>query len=146
MASPQQEKRSAPRKDVKVPAKVHTTQGDIQAEALNLSQSGIFLECASHVSEGSAVDIVMILPKEITGEAAKWVCCSATVKRVEDKTNGGGRYGVAATVDKIQAMPELTWPDVDRRISSRRSGDRRETPRAQARERRGADRRKSAGK
>src|SRR5579859_2637610 len=111
MASPQQEKRSAPRKDVKVPAKVHTTKGDIQAEALNLSQSGIFLECASHVSEGSAVDIVMILPKEITGEAAKWVCCSATVKRVEDKTDGN-RYGVAAAVDRIQAMPEVSWPQV----------------------------------
>jgi hypothetical protein len=146
MASPQHEKRSAPRKPVKVPAKVHTTQGDIQAEALNLSQSGIFLECASRVSEGTAVDIVMILPKEITGEAAKWVCCSATVKRVEDKANGGGRYGVAATVDKIQAMPELTWPEVDRRINPRRTRDRRETARAQARERRGPDRRKSAGK
>src|SRR4051812_33417708 len=140
MASPQQEKRSAPRKDVKVPAKLHTTQGAVPAEALNLSQSGIFLECASKVSEGTAVDIVMILPKEITGEAAKWVCCSATVKRVQDKT-ANGRYGVAATVDKIQAMPELTWPEVDRRINDRRAGERRVEARGN-RDRRGNDRRR----
>src|ERR1700736_269480 len=136
MVSPQPEKRSAPRKQVKVPAKVHTEQGGIDAETLNLSQSGIFLECATRVSEGSPVDIVMILPKEITGEAAKWVCCHATVQRVQSKTDGG-RYGVAATVDRIQAMPELTWPEIDRRITERRGGDRRELPRAKAQERRG---------
>jgi hypothetical protein len=144
MPSPQQEKRNDPRKEVKVPAKVRTSQGDIKAETLNLSKSGIFLECASRVSEGTAVDIVMILPKEITGEAAKWVCCSATVKRVEDKTNSG-RYGVAATVDKIQAMPELNWPEVDRRINDRRGIERREAARA-GRDRRALDRRKGTGK
>lgn len=142
MVTPQPEKRRAPRKAVKVPAKVHTSQGAVAAEAVNLSQSGIFLECATRVSEGSAVDIVMILPKEITGEAAKWVCCHATVNRVQDHSSDG-RYGVAATVDRIQAMPELTWPQVDRRIADRRSGDRRKTPRSEAKDRRNNERRSS---
>jgi hypothetical protein len=141
MSSPQPEKRRAPRKAVNVPAKVHTDQGEIPAEAVNLSQSGIFLECATRVSEGSPVDIVMILPKEITGEAAKWVCCRATVNRVQNSASEG-RYGVAATVDRIQAMPELTWPEVDRRITERRTGDRRIESRAQARDRRNGDRRR----
>ena len=141
MSSPQPEKRSAPRKSVKIPAKVHADGGGIDAETLNLSQSGIFLECATRFSEGSPLDIVMILPKEITGEAAQWVCCNATVQRVEDKANGG-RYGVAAAVNRIQAMPELTWPDVDRRISERRQGDRREFPRLKSQDRRSRDRRK----
>ena len=140
MVSPQPEKRSSPRKAMTVRAKVHTEQGDIAAEAVNLSQSGIFLECATRVSEGSPVDIVMILPKEITGEAAKWVCCRATVNRVQNSSSDG-RYGVAATVERIQAMPELTWPEVDRRIGERRTGDRRIVERAQARERRKGDRR-----
>lgn len=141
MTSPQTEKRSAPRKNLKIPAKMHANGGGIDAEALNLSQSGIFLECATRVSEGSPVDIVMILPKEITGEAAKWVCCHATVQRVEDKTNGA-RYGVAAAVDRIQAMPELTWPEVDRRITDRRKAERREVARAKSQDRRSKDRRK----
>src|SRR5207237_9604898 len=119
MATPGQEagkeKRTSPRKEVKVPAKVHTEQGAIAAEALNLSQSGIFLECSTKVSEGSPVAIVMILPKEITGEAAKWVCCRATVNRVEDKRSQG-RYGAAATVARIQAMPEPSRPEGDERI------------------------------
>jgi hypothetical protein len=140
MVSPQTEKRSSPRKPMNVRAKVYTGQGDIPAEALNLSQSGIFLECATRVSEGSPVDIVMILPKEITGEAAKWVCCRATVNRVQNSA-ADGRYGVAATVERIQAMPELTWPEVDRRIGDRRTGDRRVVERAQAKERRKGDRR-----
>jgi hypothetical protein len=141
-AQPEKEKRSSPRKNVKVPAKLHTQGSGIDAETLNLSQSGIFLECATRVSEGTPVDIVMILPKEITGEAAKWVCCHATVQRVEDSTNGAGRYGVAAAVERIQAMPELTWPEVDRRITERRHGDRREVPRARGQDRRTRDRRK----
>ena len=141
MTSPQTEKRNAPRKNLKIPAKMHANCGGIDAEALNLSQSGIFLECATRVSEGSPVDIVMILPKEITGEAAKWVCCHATVQRVEDKTNGA-RYGVAAAVDRIQAMPELTWPEVDRRITDRRKAERREFARAKGQDRRAKDRRK----
>jgi hypothetical protein len=141
MTSPQPEKRNAPRKNLKIPAKVHSEGSGIDAEALNLSQSGIFLECATRVSEGSPVDIVMILPKEITGEAAKWVCCHATVQRVEGKSSAG-RYGVAAAVDRIQAMPELTWPEVDRRITERRKGDRRETARIKGQDRRELDRRK----
>jgi len=144
MVSPQPEKRTAPRKEVKVAAKVHTDGGDIQAEALNLSQSGIFLECATRVSEGSPVDIVMILPKEVTGDAPKWVCCHATVQRVENHVGNSGRYGVAATVDRIQAMPELTWPAVDRRITERRGADRRKSTRVEGQDRRTRDRRESS--
>jgi PilZ domain-containing protein len=143
MVSPQPEKRTAPRKAVKVPAKVHTESGDIPAEAINLSKSGIFLECATRVSEGSPVDIVMILPKEVTGDAAKWVCCHATVRRVENHMGDTGRYGVAATVDRMQAMPELSWPQVDRRITERRGAERRKSARAEGQDRRRGDRRNS---
>jgi PilZ domain len=139
-----QEKRSSPRNEMKVPARVHTDGTGVSAEALNLSQSGIFLDCETKVSEGSAVDIVMILPKEITGDAAKWVCCHATVNRVEDQRSEG-RYGVAATVDRIQAMPELTWPEVDRRITERRAGERRVVARG-GQDRRRRDRRNPASK
>jgi len=139
-----QEKRNSPRKEMKVPARVHTDGTGVSAEALNLSQSGIFLDCETKVSEGSAVDIVMILPKEITGDAAKWVCCHATVNRVEDQRSEG-RYGVAATVDRIQAMPELTWPEVDRRITERRAGERRVVARG-GQDRRRRDRRNPASK
>jgi len=143
MVSPQPEKRSAPRKALKVPAKVHAGAEAIPAEALNLSQSGIFLECATSVTEGSAVDIVMILPKQVTGDEAKWVCCHATVNRVEN-TRLGGRYGVAARVERIQAMPELTWPEVDRRVAERRGADRRKNMRAEAHDRRAGERRKAS--
>ena len=142
MATPQQEKRTDPRQAVKIPAKLHTDSAQIDAEALNLSRSGVFLECATEVSEGSAVNIVMILPKEVTGDSAKWVCCQATVNRVE-QNDGAGRYGVAAQVEKIQAMPELTWPEVDRRVGPIRSGDRRKATRSEGQERRKADRRKA---
>jgi hypothetical protein len=144
MATPQPEKRVAPRQAIKIPAKLHTAEGDISAETRNLSTSGIFLECSTEVSEGSPVDIVMILPKEITGEAGKWVCCQATVQRVE-KNAAAGRCGVAATVQRIQGMPELTWPEVDRRITERRArAERRRSPRAQAGTRRNGDRRNGA--
>jgi hypothetical protein len=142
MATPQQEKRTSPRHHIKVPAKLHTEESHEVVETRNLSESGIFLECATKVAEGSAVDIVMILPKEVTGNVSKWVCCKATVNRVENNVPGG-RYGVAAVVERIQAMPELTWPDVDRRIAPTRSRERRKTARSEGHDRRNNDRRKS---
>jgi hypothetical protein len=142
MATPQQEKRTSPRHHVKLPAKLHTQESHELVETRDLSQSGIFLECATKVAEGSSVDIVMILPKEVTGDVSKWVCCKATVNRVEGNA-GDGRYGVAAVVEKIQAMPELTWPDVDRRIAPIRTGERRKVARTEGSDRRAGDRRKS---
>jgi hypothetical protein len=138
-----QNKRTSERRAVKVPAKVHTGAGPITAEARNLSTSGIFLECSSRLDAGSEVDIVMILPKEVTGEDGnKWVCCHAVVRRVEE--NGGpGRYGVAAEVEKIQSLPEVNWPDMDRRVGGRRANERRKGERSEGGDRRGPDRRKS---
>src|SRR5262249_38891653 len=124
-----QGKGSSRGEELKGRAKQHSNGNGISAEALNLSQSGIFLACDTKLSQGSAVDIVMILPKQIIRDAAKGVSCRATVNRVEDERSQG-RYGVAATVDRIQAMPELTWPEVDRRITDRRVGERREAARA----------------
>src|SRR5438270_13213414 len=60
MATPQQEKRTSPRHHVKLPAKLHTQESHELVETRDLSQSGIFLECATKIAEGSSVDIVMI--------------------------------------------------------------------------------------
>jgi hypothetical protein len=66
------------------------------------------------------------------------------VRRVENHVGATGRYGVAATVDRMQAMPELTWPQVDRRIAERRGAERRKSARAEGQDRRTGDRRKSS--
>jgi hypothetical protein len=48
--------------------------------------------------------MVMILPGELIGEK-RWVCCHATVVRVEE--SAGATFGVAAAIKKIDFLPEI---------------------------------------
>jgi hypothetical protein len=50
--------------------------------------------------------MVLILPPEITHGAKQWVCCRASVVRVEDSQDGGD-FGVAASIHSIEILPEI---------------------------------------
>jgi hypothetical protein len=71
-----------------------------------LSTNGIFLYLDSEVAEGSKLEIVLILPPELTQGEKQWVCCRAVVVRVEEGTGGGPR-GVAASIQSMDLLPEI---------------------------------------
>jgi hypothetical protein len=57
------------------------------------------------MKEGSDVELVLILPPELTSGEKCWVCCHAQVVRVED---GPGRsFGVAAAIKRMDILPEI---------------------------------------
>jgi hypothetical protein len=100
------ERRSASRITNKVPARVRTAQGDEHsAETRDVSASGIFLYTQSRMEPGSEVELVLILPPELTSGERCWVCCQATVVRVEES---GTRFGVAAQIRRMDLLPEMT--------------------------------------
>jgi len=100
------ERSSASRITNKVPARVRTAQGDEHsAETRDVSASGIFLYTQSRMEPGSEVELVLILPPELTSGERCWVCCQATVVRVEES---GTRFGVAAQIRRMDLLPEMT--------------------------------------
>ena len=70
MADDKQERRSGQRTPVRVPVSVKTTGGSIEATGVtrDLSDGGVFLYTDSQISEGSQLEMVLILPPEITQE------------------------------------------------------------------------------
>ena len=107
MSDANRERRSGRRLPVQVPVKVKAGK-ELACAGLtrDLSEGGIFLYTDSQISEGSELEMVLILPPEITKGEKQWVCCRASVVRVEDRSEGGS-FGVAATIRSMEMLPEI---------------------------------------
>jgi hypothetical protein len=57
------------------------------------------------MEEGSEVELVLILPPELTSGEKCWVCCQATIVRVEEE---GPQFGIAAKIQRMDILPELS--------------------------------------
>jgi hypothetical protein len=57
------------------------------------------------MEEGSGIELVLMLPAELTGGVKSWVCCHARVLRVEPGMGAG--FGVAAAIERMDVLPEL---------------------------------------
>jgi hypothetical protein len=99
------ERRSGTRFAVRVPTHVRTQQGtDHTAQTRDVSANGIFLYTKSRIETGTEVELVLILPPELTSGEKCWVCCQATVVRVEED---GTEFGVAAQIRRMDILPEV---------------------------------------
>jgi len=47
-----------------------------------------------------------MMPPELERFGGQWVCCQATVVRVE-KDKPGNKVGVAAVIDRCEALPQI---------------------------------------
>lgn len=98
------ERRSGTRIASQVSTRVRTGKGaQVSAQTRDVSASGIFLYTNSKMEQGTEVELVLILPPELTSGEKCWVCCQATVVRVEDH---GPEFGVAAQIRRMDILPE----------------------------------------
>jgi len=107
MTSPEKERRS--RKRIPATGSISITSAQQEkstGEARDLSLNGIFFYTNHKIREGSDLEMVLILPPELTQGEKRWVCCQASVVRVEDGKEGR-HLGVAATIRNIATLPEL---------------------------------------
>ena len=72
----------------------------------DLSRNGVFFYTDSRIREGSDLEMVLMLPPELTQGEKSWVCCQASVVRVEEAA-GNGQIGVAASIRNIASLPEI---------------------------------------
>jgi hypothetical protein len=100
------ERRSANRIANRVPTRVRTAQGvEHSAQTRDVSANGIFLYTQSRMEPGSEVELVLILPPELTSGETCWVCCQATIVRVEESDT---EFGVAAQIRRMDLLPEIS--------------------------------------
>jgi hypothetical protein len=101
------DRRSRPRVVTALPVRIRgaATNAELSAQTRDVSANGVFLYTNSRMAEGSDVDLVLILPPELTAGEKCWVCCHARVLRVEQ---GPGRdFGVAAEIRRMDILPEI---------------------------------------
>ena len=104
---PKIDRRSRERVATAVPVRVRgrAIDAEMSAETRDVSTNGIFLYTKSRIVEGSDVELVLILPPELTSGEKCWVCCQARVLRVEQ--GAGNDFGVAAEIQRMDIMPEI---------------------------------------
>ena len=71
----------------------------------DLTSNGIFLYTNSALEPGAKLELVMMLPPELGLGPGGWTLCQASVVRIE--RSDGKAMGVAATLDRIERLPEL---------------------------------------
>ena len=99
------DRRSGTRIATSVPTRVRTAEGSDQtAQTRDISANGVFMYTQSRMEKGTEVELVLILPPELTAGEKCWVCCQATVVRVEQE---GSEFGVAAQIRRMDILPEV---------------------------------------
>lgn len=102
-----QDRRSRKRIPTQVPVQIKPTAGAVlSGQTRDLSTSGIFLYTDAQLSEGSDLEIILVLPPELTDGEKRWACCQASVVRVEPSSQGGN-IGMAASIRRFELMPEI---------------------------------------
>ena len=100
------ERRSGTRIATRIPTRLRTSQGaELPAQTRDVSANGVFLYTNSKMEKGTDLELVLILPPELTSGEKCWVCCQATVVRVEED---GSEFGVAAQIRRMDILPEAT--------------------------------------
>jgi len=105
--NPNLDRRSRQRVPARIPVRVKSAVGrwELAAETRDVSTNGVFLYSKSRLAEGSELELVLILPPELTSGEKCWVCCHARVLRVEQ--GSGTDFGVAAEVLRMDMLPEI---------------------------------------
>lgn len=104
---PKAERRSRPRFVTRLPVGVRNPAGatEVTAHTRDVSTNGVFLYSESRMTVGSDIELVLILPPELTAGEKCWVCCHARVLRVEQ--GYGTDFGVAAEIRRMDILPEI---------------------------------------
>jgi hypothetical protein len=100
------DRRSGERLPVRVPVKVRHDGSEQEGTTRDLSSSGIFLYSESGMKPGSKLELVVMLPPGLGLGPGGWTLCQASVVRIEQSDGKG--MGIAATLDRVEFVPEIS--------------------------------------
>jgi len=99
------DRRVSPRHNFKLPLRVRILKSEIpeqRTESENLSERGIYFPTNSPLRIGTAVQVLLKMPEEITGEPANEWLCSGHVVRIESFDSPRGTLGVGVQFDVMK--------------------------------------------
>ncbi len=100
------ERRTTQRFQMRLPLTVRWTTGaavgETSTESRDVSSRGVYFFLAKDVKEGSAVEILLTLPNEITLAGPVRVRCLGRVQRTEPRDQGA--IGVVAAIERYEFL------------------------------------------
>lgn len=109
MSAPFQELRATRRFNLRLPVEVRYSADNlrnVRAHTRDVSSRGICFYFDTEIQTGSDIEFTLTLPPEITLTEAIRVRCKGTVVRVEPSPVGGGKVGIAATIQHYEFVSE----------------------------------------
>lgn len=99
------ERRAAQRFDYQLPVSIRVAGTENEAHGLiyNLSARGAFFYTETSITEGSTLDLTLLMPSEITLTESMHVRCKGRVLRVGCQ-DGGARIGVAVQLEGYEFL------------------------------------------
>jgi hypothetical protein len=85
------------------PPTIRTGGHTLAATTRDVSLGGVFIVTDAALREGTYIEVVLMLPKELGLSASEMVCCHAKIVRTETIE---GQYGIAATIERFLAVPQ----------------------------------------
>jgi hypothetical protein len=105
------DRRVSPRYNFKLPLRVRIWKSAIpeqRTESENLSERGIYFATNSPLRVGTAVQVLLKMPEEITGEPTNEWLCSGHVVHMEPSDSPRGKLGVGVQFDCYEIS---RWPE-----------------------------------
>jgi hypothetical protein len=100
------ERRTTQRLSMRLPLTVRWTTGaavgETSTESRDVSSRGVYFFLSKDVKEGSAVEILLTLPNEITMAGPVRVRCLGRVQRTEPRDEGA--IGVVAAIERYEFL------------------------------------------
>ena len=96
-------KRKYKRHKTTTPATIRAGEHTLAATTRDISLGGLFIFTDAALREGSEIEVVLMLPKELGLPSSEMVCCHGKIVRSETID---GQQGIAATIERFQALPQ----------------------------------------
>ena len=117
------DRRVSARHNFRLPLRVRILKSAIaeqRTESVNLSERGIYFPTNSPLRVGNAVQVLLKMPEEITGEPTNEWLCSGHVVRIESFDSPRGRLGVGVQFDCYEVSRRAERPSASRDSQPRR--------------------------
>jgi len=101
------DQRVAPRKSCEMPLRFRVACSDCSEETFegrceNISDTGIFFTAVRLMRPGDPIQMFFTIPGEVTGTQPRPVHCQGRIRHVRQKTEGNGRHGFGAHIDRLE--------------------------------------------
>ena len=118
------DRRVSPRHNFKLPLRVRIWNSALpeqRTESENLSERGVYFPTNSPLRVGTAVQVLLKMPEEMTGEPTNEWLCSGHVVRIEPFDSARGKLGVGVQFDcyEVSRRPERLSASGDRQLRRR---------------------------